>query len=238
MNIYRFTGSRCNTRILKATQHTPSPLMYVAGRSSPGHNRLQLSLAPPASQPASRSVCIFISTRPNYATARCQIQVLTSAHFGLSQSTGCNPVSQRDLRCLFVFSLKTCYFFFILRLKFWIAVVTSKLEMLFGAKTLAGLFFWRTHNPCSMISQCVSDEGIFHNNQSLKSKWKSWQNQIQIFLSKTKVHLTLHEHSHTHQYIKIHTHASQWKYSRHLVLSITLNAIGDILLSSKTVLQK
>lgn len=41
------------------------PLGKVAGHSSPGHSSLQLRLRlPPASQPASRSVCIFISTSP------------------------------------------------------------------------------------------------------------------------------------------------------------------------------
>lgn len=155
MNIYRFTGSRCNTRILNATQHTPSPLTYVAGHSSPGHNRLQLGLAPPASQPASRSVCIFISTRPNYATARCQIPALTSAHFGLSQSTGCNPVSQRDLHCLFVFFPENLLLFFcILRLKSWIAVVTSKLEMLFRANIgrIVFLFFFVFGEPITPLA--------------------------------------------------------------------------------------
>lgn len=108
MNIYRFTGSRCNIRIFNKTKHAPSPHMYVAGHSSPGWNRLQPGLAPPASQLASRSICIFISTRSNYSKARCE-RALTPAPFESSQPSSFNFVSQKNLDFFFS-SLQTSFF--------------------------------------------------------------------------------------------------------------------------------
>lgn len=91
MNIYWFIGSRSNIYIFNMARHAPLPLMYVAGHSSSGWNRLQHSLAPPASQPPSRSVCVFISTCLNYAKAPWQ-KTLTLARNKLVPCWRCRRI--------------------------------------------------------------------------------------------------------------------------------------------------
>lgn len=194
MNIYRFTGSRCNIRIFKTTQHTPSPLMYVAGHSSWG-NCLRLGLAPPASHPASRSVCIFISTRPNYAKARCQ----KMSHFEYSQPTGCN---------LQFFSGKTRYFS---------AALVIEVLNCCGQK-INGKCYFPFHKHCYLknpwpllhiFTVQVSVMQVFAIRINLtKTNGSQWQKHILTILShrfsvrKCKVNLTWCNHSHTsHQHI-------------------------------------
>lgn len=91
MNIYWFIGSRSNIYIFNMARHAPLPLMYVAGHSSSGQNRLEHSLAPPASQPPSRSVCVFISTCLNYAKAQWQ-KTLTLARNKLVPCWRCKRI--------------------------------------------------------------------------------------------------------------------------------------------------
>ena len=149
MNIYRFTGSRCNIRIFNTTQHAPSPLMYVAGHSSPGQNRLRLGPAPPASQPASRSVCVFISTSSEVRYSQ------------MSEGPDLGSLRMKSTHCLqfyvmekFSFSpLKTCYFSADLVIEVLNCHSQKQIGKLFFffPKNTGWIFIWRTQKSIFMI---------------------------------------------------------------------------------------
>lgn len=141
----------------------PHPSCMWQGHSSPGWNRLQLGRTPPALHLSSRSVCVFISTRPKYAKARCQ-KALTLSHFEYRQLTDYDmPFFPQQNLLLFCCSCD------------WspeLLQSENKLEMLFSAPQI--LLFEKPMKSLMYVhSPDVSNAGISQTNQSHKNKWKS-----------------------------------------------------------------